>query len=229
MAGDLEAGRAVPGARPRHPDATSASRACRWPPTAGLEAEDRPDAERIEKERTPAGKDALAIKTGTGGLMDAEFIAQTLCLAHGWQEPNTLRALERGRRTACCRRPTRTRSSRTTASCAGSRASCAAGATRAKRCCPTIRRRSYRVAVRCGFARRRIPRGAGWLAPRDPGSVLEVAFSHVGQSRLHSVALAIGFVEEHGGGAADVERVDRGRHGDGDGVIAGASTAGEMP
>ena len=52
---------------------------------------------RIEKERTPAGKDDLAIKTGRGGLMDAEFIAQALCLAHGWQEANTLRALERAR------------------------------------------------------------------------------------------------------------------------------------
>jgi glutamine synthetase adenylyltransferase len=31
--------------------------------------------------------------------MDAEFLAQTLCLAHGWQEPNTLRALERARAT----------------------------------------------------------------------------------------------------------------------------------
>lgn len=53
--------------------------------------------ERIEKERTPPGKDALAIKTGAGGLMDAEFLAQALCLEHGWQEPNTLRALERAR------------------------------------------------------------------------------------------------------------------------------------
>jgi glutamate-ammonia-ligase adenylyltransferase len=52
---------------------------------------------RIEKERTPAGKDDLAIKTGKGGLVDAEFIAQTLCLENGWHEPNTLRALERGR------------------------------------------------------------------------------------------------------------------------------------
>jgi glutamate-ammonia-ligase adenylyltransferase len=52
---------------------------------------------RIEMERTPHGQDELAIKTGKGGLMDAEFIAQTLCLAHGWQEANTLRALERGR------------------------------------------------------------------------------------------------------------------------------------
>ena len=50
---------------------------------------------RIEKERTPAGKDALAIKTGRGGLIDAEFVAQALCLAHGWQEANTLRALEK--------------------------------------------------------------------------------------------------------------------------------------
>ena len=52
---------------------------------------------RIEKERTPAGKDDLAIKTGAGGLMDAEFVAQTVCLENGWQEANTLRALERGR------------------------------------------------------------------------------------------------------------------------------------
>ncbi|HLP78106.1 MAG TPA: bifunctional [glutamate--ammonia ligase]-adenylyl-L-tyrosine phosphorylase/[glutamate--ammonia-ligase] adenylyltransferase [Candidatus Paceibacterota bacterium] len=52
---------------------------------------------RIERERTPAGKDHLAIKTGKGGFMDAEFIAQALCLEHGWHEPNTLRALEKGR------------------------------------------------------------------------------------------------------------------------------------
>ncbi len=52
---------------------------------------------RIEKERTPRGQDDLAIKTGKGGLMDAEFIAQALCLEKGWHEPNTLRALERGR------------------------------------------------------------------------------------------------------------------------------------
>ena len=51
---------------------------------------------RIEKERTPSGQDALAIKTGRGGVIDAEFIAQALCLEHGWREANTLRALERG-------------------------------------------------------------------------------------------------------------------------------------
>jgi len=50
---------------------------------------------RIEKERTPAGKDDLAIKTGKGALMDGEFIAQTLCMENGWHEPNTLRALKR--------------------------------------------------------------------------------------------------------------------------------------
>lgn len=52
---------------------------------------------RIEKERTPAGQQPIAIKTGTGGLMDAEFVAQALCLANGWQEPNTLKALCRAR------------------------------------------------------------------------------------------------------------------------------------
>ncbi|MCS7338247.1 MAG: bifunctional [glutamate--ammonia ligase]-adenylyl-L-tyrosine phosphorylase/[glutamate--ammonia-ligase] adenylyltransferase, partial [Verrucomicrobiae bacterium] len=35
---------------------------------------------RIERDRTPPGKDHLAIKTGKGGLMDAEFIAQALCM-----------------------------------------------------------------------------------------------------------------------------------------------------
>ena len=48
---------------------------------------------RIEKERTSAGKDALAIKTGVGGLMDAEFIAQVLCLENGMLEAGTLPAL----------------------------------------------------------------------------------------------------------------------------------------
>jgi glutamate-ammonia-ligase adenylyltransferase len=52
---------------------------------------------RIEQERTPRGQDDLAIKTGKGGFMDAEFIAQALCLENGWHEANTLRALERGR------------------------------------------------------------------------------------------------------------------------------------
>jgi glutamate-ammonia-ligase adenylyltransferase len=50
---------------------------------------------RIEKERTPPGQDALAIKTGAGGLIDAEFIAQMFCLERGWHEANTLRALQR--------------------------------------------------------------------------------------------------------------------------------------
>ena len=52
---------------------------------------------RIEKERTPAGKDELAIKTGKGGLVDAEFVAQVLSLEQGWHEPNTLKALQRAR------------------------------------------------------------------------------------------------------------------------------------
>jgi glutamine synthetase adenylyltransferase len=61
--------------------------------------------QRIEKERTPAGKDALAIKTGPGGLIDAEFIAQVLCLEHGWHEPNTLAALQLAEREGVLGRP----------------------------------------------------------------------------------------------------------------------------
>ena len=64
---------------------------------AGWKSEIAKMRARIEKERTPAGKSHLAIKTAAGGLVDAEFIAQTLCLAHGWQEPSTLRALQRAR------------------------------------------------------------------------------------------------------------------------------------
>ena len=52
---------------------------------------------RIELERTPPGKEALAIKTGAGGLIDVEFLAQTLCLQNGWHKPNTIQALEFGR------------------------------------------------------------------------------------------------------------------------------------
>jgi glutamate-ammonia-ligase adenylyltransferase len=50
---------------------------------------------RTIQERTGPGRDHLAIKTGTGGLMDAEFMAQTFCLTAGWQEPNTLQASRR--------------------------------------------------------------------------------------------------------------------------------------
>lgn len=52
---------------------------------------------RIERERTPPGRDTLAFKTGAGGLIDIEFLAQTLSLAHGWFEPNTLASLSRAR------------------------------------------------------------------------------------------------------------------------------------
>ena len=55
---------------------------------------------RIETERTPPGQQHLAIKTGAGGLIDAEFMAQTFCLERGWNEPNTLRALERAMKNA---------------------------------------------------------------------------------------------------------------------------------
>jgi [glutamine synthetase] adenylyltransferase / [glutamine synthetase]-adenylyl-L-tyrosine phosphorylase len=55
--------------------------------------------DRIAKERTPRGEEHLAIKTGRGGLVDAEFMAQTFCLQNGWSEPNTLKALQRANET----------------------------------------------------------------------------------------------------------------------------------
>ena len=45
----------------------------------------------------PAANDILAFKTGAGGVLDAELIARAFCLARGWHEPGTLRALERSR------------------------------------------------------------------------------------------------------------------------------------
>jgi glutamate-ammonia-ligase adenylyltransferase len=51
--------------------------------------------ERIAKERTATGEEHLAIKTGHGGLVDAEFMAQAFCLENGWPEPNTLKALQK--------------------------------------------------------------------------------------------------------------------------------------
>jgi glutamate-ammonia-ligase adenylyltransferase len=51
--------------------------------------------ERIATERTPPGKGHLSLKTGAGGLVDAEFLAQAICLGQGWREPNTLQALRR--------------------------------------------------------------------------------------------------------------------------------------
>ncbi|RME90469.1 MAG: bifunctional [glutamate--ammonia ligase]-adenylyl-L-tyrosine phosphorylase/[glutamate--ammonia-ligase] adenylyltransferase [Verrucomicrobia bacterium] len=54
--------------------------------------------QRIERERVKPGHEPLAFKTGAGGLVDAEFIAQAICLGRGWLEPNTGRALERAGR-----------------------------------------------------------------------------------------------------------------------------------
>jgi glutamate-ammonia-ligase adenylyltransferase len=63
--------------------------------TPGWKAEIARMRQRTIQERTTPGRDPLAIKTGAGGLMDAEFLAQTFCLTAGWLEPNTLQALRR--------------------------------------------------------------------------------------------------------------------------------------
>lgn len=51
---------------------------------------------RIQSERTSPGTEALAFKTGPGGLVTAEFLAQKWALAEGFHEPNTRKALEQG-------------------------------------------------------------------------------------------------------------------------------------
>lgn len=48
---------------------------------------------RIESERTNPARIHLSLKTGPGGLLDVEFIAQTYCLSTGEIIPNTLEAL----------------------------------------------------------------------------------------------------------------------------------------
>jgi len=63
--------------------------------TPGWKAEIARMRQRTIQERTTPGREHLAIKTGAGGLMDAEFLAQTFCLTAGWLEPNTLQALRR--------------------------------------------------------------------------------------------------------------------------------------
>ena len=50
-----------------------------------------------EPVRIPPDQEPLAFQAGAGGLADLELLAQTACLAHGWHEPNTLRALARAR------------------------------------------------------------------------------------------------------------------------------------
>ena len=52
---------------------------------------------QFEGESQTPGADALAFKSGPGGLLDADFIARMFCLERGWHEPGTLRALERVR------------------------------------------------------------------------------------------------------------------------------------
>jgi glutamate-ammonia-ligase adenylyltransferase len=108
--------------------------------------------QRIEKERTPAGRDALAIKTGAGGLMDAEFIAQTLCLAHGWHEANTLRALERARDNRVLPRPEADRLIENYRQLRRIEGILRRWSFEGETTLPSDPAPFYRVSVRCGFA-----------------------------------------------------------------------------
>ncbi len=107
---------------------------------------------RITAGRTPAGKDALAIKTGVGGLMDAEFLAQAFCLEAGFQEANTLAALARGAALGLITREDASSLVDNYKNCAASKGFCASGVSRGKRRCPTTDSALRRVAVRCGYA-----------------------------------------------------------------------------
>ncbi|MGA2751082.1 MAG: bifunctional [glutamate--ammonia ligase]-adenylyl-L-tyrosine phosphorylase/[glutamate--ammonia-ligase] adenylyltransferase [Verrucomicrobiota bacterium] len=99
IAGDLETGasfqRLAASLANFTPANTAALKLAAWTPDwkAGIDQM----RQRIARERTPPGKDSLAIKTGAGGLMDAEFLAQFFCLSNGWHEANTLQALRRAR------------------------------------------------------------------------------------------------------------------------------------
>jgi glutamate-ammonia-ligase adenylyltransferase len=99
MAGELTDFRKPPVSRPpiTHYESPTTSRLPDFP---GWKQSIHQMRQRIEKERSPAGADQLALKTGAGGLMDAEFIAQAACLETGLREPNTVRALEAARASA---------------------------------------------------------------------------------------------------------------------------------
>ena len=109
--------------------------------------------QRIEKERTLPGQDALAIKTGAGGLMDAEFLAQMFCLAHGWQEPNTLRALERARTTGALERADAERLIENYRRLRRLEGILRRWSFEGETVLPDAEAPYYRVAVRCGFAK----------------------------------------------------------------------------
>ena len=189
---------------------------------------------RIEKERTPRGQDDLAIKTGKGGLMDAEFIAQTLCLENGWHEPNTLRALECGRDEKGICQTRRSCLSRI-ASCAGWKAFCAAGVMKAKSFCRMIRHPIIASPSAAGLLRRRNS-GTRWQSGesgfakftktsltqrrRDAeGNRIFVPLRLRGLA-LELFALSRDLVKKHRGRGANVQRIHGWRHGNGHCFVA---------
>lgn len=113
--------------------------------------------ERIARERTPSGKDNLAIKTGVGGLMDAEFLAQAFCLSQGWQEANTWRALQRGAEAGLMERSDAARLLENYDSLRRIEGILRRWSCEGEALLPDDEPAMHRVAVRCGFA------GAGEL------------------------------------------------------------------
>ncbi len=148
-------------------------RRCRWQPiTPDWKQKIHQMRMRIEKERTPAGKDDLAIKTGKGGLMDAEFIAQALCLENGWQEANTLRALERARDAGVL--PDADKLIENYRQLRRLEGILRRWSYEGETVLPDDPAPYYRVSVRCGFATPRgIPQGAGRMAKGDSGGLHE--------------------------------------------------------
>ena len=139
----------------------------RWPPRSG---------ECGSGWRASCGKESTRgknPKTGRGGLVDVEFAAQFLQLAHGHDvpaDPDHLHAggaaaAARGR-AAARRRPTR-RWRRATSSCAGSSCGCASSTTTASTTCP--RAVAPSPSWRAGSATSaRTPARGSW--PSTPGS-----------------------------------------------------------
>lgn len=107
---------------------------------------------RIETERTPRGHDALAIKTGPGGLMDAEFLAQGCALERGWHEPNTLRALRRAQAEGALKPTDATKLIENYRRLRRVEAILRRWSFAGETVLPTDPAPLYRVAVRCGFS-----------------------------------------------------------------------------
>ncbi len=108
--------------------------------------------ERVEREETPPGQERLAIVTGAGGLLDGEILARAASLAHGWDEPNTMRALRRAAKEGVLPAEDATAIWNSYAELRRIESVLCRWSFQGERVLPLDEPAQYRVAVRCGFS-----------------------------------------------------------------------------